>query len=232
MKISVCMGTRNEEAAIGKVISDIRKHLGPETEIVITDGSSDRTAEIAEELGAKVIRQEPQGYGIALKEALLNASGDIILTTDCDDTYPMEKAPEMVALLQKGYAVVSGSRLKGKGRVEAMSPLNEYGNRMFAALTSLLYGFECTDASTGFRAYRREVIQGIEWTENTGLSLELLFKPAALKYRVTELPIEYRDRRGETKLSPWKGGAQMLKSILKYKIVPIRNVSKIETKDF
>ncbi len=223
MKVSVCMGTKNEEKAISKVIKDIYKYLGEGTEIIITDGSRDRTAEIAESLGAKVIRQRPQGYGIALIKALKNATGNVIITTDCDDTYPFEFAPKMVEMVENGgWDVVSGSRLKEKGRVKAMTALNEFGNRVFAFLVSVVYGFECTDASTGFRAYRKNVIRGIEWTENIGLSLELLFKPTALGYRVVEIPIPYRERAGATKLNPIKGGLAMLKTILKYAVVPIK----------
>ena len=226
MKISVCMGTKNEEEAIGKVIEDIHKNLGKDTEVVITDGSTDKTAEIAESLGAKVIKQKPQGYGIALAAALKEASGDVIITTDCDDTYPMELAPKMVSMVQNdGWDVVSGSRIKGKKRVRAMSQFNEFGNRVFAGMVSVLYGFNCTDASTGFRAYKRSVIQQIKWTENIGLSLELMFKPAALGYKVTEIAIPYRERAGDTKLNPIKGGVAMLKSIVKYKLVPIEKTT-------
>jgi len=224
-RISVCMGTKNEEKAIEKVMKDFVRVLGDDTEFVITDSSTDRTAEIARGLGAKVIKQPPQGYGIALRTSLLAATGDIIITTDCDDTYPVEAVPGMIRLIDESYDVVSASRLLGKRRVPAMPFFNEFGNRTFAIMTGLLYGFRCTDATTGMRAYKRRVIQGIEWTENTGLSLELMFKPAAMGYKVTEIPIEYRERIGAVKLNPIKGGIEMLKSVLKFKIRPIRKRS-------
>ena len=220
--ISVCMGTRNEEKAISKVISDFRMILDENIEFVVTDSSTDRTAEIAGSLGAKVIKQPPKGYGIALRSSLLAATGDIIITTDCDDTYPVECVPEMIKLLNQGYDVVSGSRILGRKRVPAMPWFNEFGNRIFSFLTGMLYSFKCTDATTGLRAYKREVIRSIEWTENTGLSLELMFKPAALGYKVIEIPIDYRERIGMVKLNPVKGGFEMLKTILKYKINPIK----------
>jgi len=222
-RLSVCFGSMDEEKAIEKVINDIHRYLGKDTEVVVTDSSSDRTPGVAERLGAKVIRQPPRGYGVALRTALENATGDIVITTDCDDTYPMEIAPKMVEMIKNGEAdVVSGSRLKGKGRVPAMTYLNEFGNRVFALMTSVLYGFRCTDATTGFRAFRSDVIKGVEWTENIGLSLELVFKPAVLGYKVVEIPIDYKARVGNTKLNPFKGGLAMLKTILKYKIKPIK----------
>ncbi|MEM3075752.1 MAG: glycosyltransferase family 2 protein, partial [Candidatus Bilamarchaeaceae archaeon] len=225
------MGTKNEEKAIGKVIAEFKNILkGYDVEFVITDSSEDRTPEIARSYGAKVIKQEPRGYGIALRESLLNATGDIIITTDCDDTYPADAVPKMLKLIDEGYDVVSASRLLGKNRVKAMPLFNEIGNRIFALLLSVLYGTKCTDATTGMRAFKREVIQNIEWTENTGLSLELFFKPAVLGYKVIELPIEYKERIGTVKLNPIKGGFEMLKTLLKYKIKPIKKkVSKEPT---
>lgn len=226
-KISICMGTKNEEKAISKVINDFKKELKDyELEFVITDSSTDKTSQIAKKLGAKVIKQKPQGYGIALRESLLNATGDIIITTDCDGTYPVSVVPKMIGLIEQGYDVVSGSRLKGKKKVKAMKGLNEFGNRLFAKMVSILYSCDCTDASTGMRSFKREVIQNIEWTENIGLSLELFFKPCVLGYKVIEIPVDYKYRLGDVKLNPWKGGLAMLKTILKYKIKPIKRKSQ------
>jgi len=69
------------------------------------------------------------------------------------------------------------------------------------------------------RAYRKEVIHSINWTENVGLSAELLFRPALRKYKIIEIPIEYRRRLGKTKLNPIIGGMGIFKSILKYAII-------------
>lgn len=216
------MGTKNEEKAIAKVIGDIRR-AWKGAEIVVVDGSTDRTPEIAERLGARVIRQKPQGYGVALRTAILAARGDVIITMDCDDTYPAEAIPDFIEAIKNGCDVVSGSRFLGKGRIANMSPLNQFGNRMFALLTSLLYGISVTDVTTGMRAFRREVIHSFDWTENVGLSLELLFKPAAAGYKIKEIPIDYKPRVGEVKLNPLTGGLGMLKSILKYRISGVRS---------
>lgn len=226
-KISICMCTKNEEKAIERVITEFKNVLkNYDLEFVITDSSKDKTPELARNLGAKVITQEPKGYGFALRESLLNATGDIIITTDCDGTYPVDAVPEMISLINQGYDIVSASRLKGKKKVEAMKCLNKLGNQLFAKTVSILYNCDCTDASTGMRAFRREVIQTIEWTENIGLSLELFFKPAALGYKIIEISIDYKFRIGDVKLNPWKGGLAMMKSILKYKIKPIKKKSE------
>ena len=219
------MGAKNEEKAVANVIRDIRK-AWKGAEIVIVDGSTDRTPEIARKLGARVIRQKPQGYGIALRAAVLAATGDIIITTDCDNTYPAEAIPELVRGIRDGWDVVNASRFLGKGRIANMSPLNQLGNRIFALMTSILYGVWLTDVSSGMKAFRRGIIHGFDWTENTGFSLELLFKPAATGCRIKEIPINYRSRIGMTTLNPIIGGLAMLKSILKYRISGVRRKSR------
>jgi len=211
--LSVVMGTYNEEAAIESVLTDIDEVTDGRAEVVCVDGSSDRTPEIAREHGARVIRQEPRGYGVAVREALLAADRPVVVTTDCDDTYPMEQLPEFLAAVSDGYDVVSGDRLYWGA--EEMPDLNRWGNHAFAALASALMGERVHDTTTGMRAYRRRVIEDIGWTENTGLSAELLIRPLMRGYDVKELPIAYDERAGETKLDPLSGGAAIAKSIVK-----------------
>lgn len=210
--LSVVMGTYNEEEAIEKVLNDIKHVTNGRAEVVVVDGSDDRTPEIADNHGAHVVRQQPQGYGVAVREALLTASRDVIVTTDCDDTYPMEALPRFLDLINRGYDVVSGDRLYLGG--EAMPVFNRLGNKVFALLASGLMGKRVHDTTTGMRAYRREVIRKIRWTENTGLSAELLIRPTMRGYNIREEPIDYAERVGETKLDPIQGGWEIARSIL------------------
>ncbi|MFC7226788.1 glycosyltransferase family 2 protein [Salinirubellus salinus] len=207
------MGTYNEEAAIATVLSDIDQVTDGRAEVVCVDGSDDRTPDIAREHGAIVVEQEPQGYGVAVREALLTASRPVIVTTDCDDTYPMEALPRFLELINEGYDVVSGDRLYHGA--EAMPLFNRLGNQGFALLASLLMGERVHDTTTGMRAYRREVIRENRFTQNTGLSAELLIRPLMRGYRVREEPIEYAERLGETKLDPIQGGWEIGASIVK-----------------
>ena len=211
--VSVVMGTYNEAEAIGTVLSDIEEITDGQAEVVCVDGSSDRTPEIAREHGARVIEQEPQGYGVAVREAILAPDRPIVVTTDCDDTYPMEQLPEFLELINRGYDVVSGDRLYHGA--EAMPAFNRLGNHLFALGASALMGKHVHDTTTGMRAYRRDVVESIEWTENTGLSAELLIRPLMRGYEVREHPIEYRERAGESKLDPLSGGVAIAKSIVK-----------------
>ncbi|AUG47375.1 glycosyl transferase family 2 [Haloarcula taiwanensis] len=211
--LAVVMGTYNEEEAIGTVLDDIATVTDGRAEVVCVDGSSDRTPEIAREHGATVIEQEPQGYGVAVREAVLTPDRPVVVTTDCDDTYPMERLPDFLAEINDGADVVSGDRLYYGA--EQMPAMNKLGNELFALLASVLMGKRVHDTTTGMRAYRREVLQKIVWTENTGLSAELLMRPLMRGYDVRERPIEYDERKGETKLDPFSGGAAIAKSIVR-----------------
>ena len=210
--VSVVMGTYNEEAAVGSVLDSIDEATDGAAETVCVDGSSDRTAEIAREHGARVIEQEPQGYGVAVARALRAADRPVIVTTDCDGTYPMDALPEFLDAINDGADVVSGDRLYHGAAT--MPPFNRLGNHAFAVLASVLLGERVHDTTTGMRAYRQDIIEDIEWTENTGLSAELLVRPLARGYDVHETPIEYGERLGETTLDPLSGGKEIARSIL------------------
>jgi len=211
--VSVVMGTYNEEAAIGTVLEDVEAVTDGRADVVCVDSSDDRTPEIAREHGARVVEQQPLGYGVAVRAALYEADTDVVVTTDCDDTYPMERIPEFLDYVNEGYDVVSGDRLYWGA--DGMPAVNRFGNHAFAAVASLLVGERVHDTTTGMRAYRREVIEAVDWTQNTGLSAELLVRPLCRGYDVREVPIEYDERLGETKLDPLEGGAEILGSILK-----------------
>jgi glycosyltransferase involved in cell wall biosynthesis len=211
--VSVVMGTYNEEAAVGTVLSDVERVTDGRAEVVCVDGSDDRTPEIARDHEARVVEQEPRGYGAAVREALLAADGDVVVTTDCDDTYPMEVLPRFLGLINDGHDVVSGDRLYHGA--SAMPAFNRLGNHAFALLASFLMGERVHDTTTGMRAYRREVVRTIRWTENTGLSAELLIRPMMRGYDVREEPISYGERAGETKLDPLAGGYAIGKSIVR-----------------
>jgi glycosyltransferase involved in cell wall biosynthesis len=211
--LAVVMGTYNEEAAVGTVLSDVDEVTDGRAEVVCVDSSDDRTPEIAREHGATVIEQPPRGYGHAVREAVLTPDRPVVVTTDCDDTYPMETLPQFLALINEGYDVVSGDRLYHGA--DAMPGFNRVGNAAFAAVASVLAGERVHDTTTGMRAYRRELLHDIEWTENTGLSAELLLRPLIRGYRIREEPIPYRERAGETTLDPLGGGAAIAKSVVK-----------------
>lgn len=202
MKLTVSMITMNEEKAVAKVVGDIRRVV-PEAEILVVDSSRDRTAEIAQELGCRVIKQfPPQGYGPAMDRAVREASGDVVVTLDCDDTYPVEVIPKLVELVEQGYDLVNTTRVHR--RPKAMPFANFIANRLFALGARLLHGLKTTDVHSGMRAYRKSMIDAVKWTpQGPALPVEMLIVPFRRGYRVAEIPIEYRERIGNTTLQRW-----------------------------
>lgn len=202
MKVSVVMITMNEELAIAKVVVDIRRVV-PDAEIVVVDSSKDRTPEIAAELGCRVVRQfPPRGYGPAMDTALRSATGDVVVTLDCDDTYPTDDIPAFVAAIEDGADLVNGNRIWR--RPQAMPLANFVANRTFGVVARLACGSKAMDLHSGMRAYRRTMLDALRWDPNgAALPVELVLLPQRLGYRVVERPIEYRERLGQTTLHRW-----------------------------
>ena len=197
--VTVGMISMNEEGAVGDVIDDIRKHA-PEAEILLVDSSKDRTPEIAAAKGARVVRQfPPRGYGPAMERLLYQARTDVIVTMDCDGTYPAGYIPRLVALVRDGADLVNATRTRK--RQSSMPVANYVANRVFAATTEIVHGIETTDVHSGMRAYRTSMLRGIEVDPNgPALPVELLIVSARHGYRIVEVEIPYADRVGNSSL--------------------------------
>jgi glycosyltransferase involved in cell wall biosynthesis len=212
--LTVAMITRNEEGAIAKVIEDIRRVV-PDAEILVVDSSEDATADIAQRLGARVIRQyPPRGYGPAMDTALRGGVGKVIVTLDCDDTYPARQIPVLARLvLEEGYDIVDGSRLKGKP--SAMPWINYFANMAFGLLASLLFFRWVTDLHSGMRAYRKTMIDELTYRANgAALPVELLLRPLKMGKKFKVIPIDYRERVGQSTMRPFQSAWWTLKRIL------------------
>jgi glycosyltransferase involved in cell wall biosynthesis len=199
MKLTVSMITMNEEGAVAKVIRDIQR-VAPDAEVLLVDSSKDRTAEIAEGLGCRVIRQfPPQGYGPAMDRAVREAAGDVVITLDCDDTYPVEAIPELMRLIDQGYDLVNTTRVAK--RPKAMPFANFLANRFFALGARVMHGLKTTDVHSGMRAYRKSMIERVQWTaKGAALPVDMYVIPHRMGFRTVEIPIDYRERIGETTL--------------------------------
>ncbi len=219
IKISVVMPTFNEENALPLVVADIRKHAEAyDTEILIVDSSKDSTPAVAERLGVKVISQPPQGHGIALRTAIQAASGDYIVTADCDNTYPMDRIPDFIDLLDsQGFDLVSGNRLGTAEVRRAMPGANLWANRSFAFVVRMLYGIRTHDVTTGMFGFRRQAAHAIDWETNYSFPAEIIIRSHLAGLRYKEVPIAYKLRVGEVTLNRWKSGKAYLKCFLKYR---------------
>ena len=199
MKLTVSMITMNEERAVAKVVGDIRRVL-PEATVFIVDSSKDQTAEIAQSLGCVVVKQfPPKGYGPAMDRAVREAPGDIVVTLDCDDTYPVDVIPKLAAMIEEGYDLVNTTRVHK--RPKAMPFANFLANRVFALGARLIHGIRTTDVHSGMRAYRKSMLEQVRWDPNgPALPVDMLLIPFRMGFRVAEVKINYRERVGETTL--------------------------------
>ena len=216
--VSIIMITKDEEDAVASVIDDIEEDA-PGAEIVIVDSSIDNTASIAREKGACVVRQyPPKGYAAAMVRGFMESKNEIVVTMDCDNTYPTDAIPDLVKLIRNGYSVVGATRISC-GRPQHMPLTNYYANLVFNAFATLCFAQRIKDIHTGMRAYKRTVLEQIEWDVISGggaaFPVDLYLKPMRLGYKVVEIPIEYHERSGETKLNRWHGTKWTLRRIIK-----------------
>lgn len=212
MKLTVSMITMNEEGAVAKVVQDIRR-VAPDAEILLVDSSKDRTAEIAQELGCRVIKQfPPQGYGPAMDRAVREASGDVVITLDCDDTYPVEVIPELLKKIDDGFDLVNTTRVWR--RPKAMPLANFLANRFFALAARMFHGLKTTDVHSGMRAYRKTMIDAVEWNpRGPALPVDMYVIPFRRGYKTAEVPIDYRERIGTTTLHRFSSTLWTLKRL-------------------
>ncbi|MFP4196360.1 MAG: glycosyltransferase family 2 protein [Methanomassiliicoccales archaeon] len=202
--------TMNEEESIGTVLDQvatamISSSLEYEAMIVDTD-SRDRTREIAQSKGARVIDEPRRGYGRAYKTGFQNAQGDIIATLDADCTYPAEEIPKLCGMLiEEELDFITTNRF-GRMEAGAMKPSHRFGNRVLTMTLNLLFGLRLKDSQSGMWVFRSSCLERLELTSD-GMPLSEEIKVEAFKkVRAKEVPICYRQRRGEVKLSSWKDG--------------------------
>jgi len=225
----------NEEKAVAGVISDIRSALsGRDHEIVIVDSSRDATPEIAERLGARVLRQfPPQGYGRAMARVLKESRGEVVVTMDCDGTYPAGQIACIADMVLRGECdLVNASRLER--RPSTMPLANYVANWLFALTGRIFVGVKSTDLHSGMRAYSREVIERVEVDPNgPALPVELLLKPALMGFRVREIYIPYGERIGETTLHRWSSTVWTFRRIFRQAAARMTLVpnQKLETRN-
>jgi glycosyltransferase involved in cell wall biosynthesis len=201
MRVSVIIPTHNEAQAISRVLKDLPSDLITEV-IVVDSNSTDGTPEIADSLGARVIREPRRGYGRACLTGLASAnSPDIAVFLDGDYSDRPSELPMLLAPIIQGDAdIVLGSRL-GKQRIPAALPWHQaFGNRLAARLIRLLYGLQITDLGP-FRAGRADILRGLDLAETTyGWAVEMILKGALRGYRVAEVPVTYYPRIGKSKI--------------------------------
>ena len=219
-KVSIILPALNEAETIGKVIDEIPKQAleqeGYSVEVLVVDnGSTDQTAQIAREKGARVITESRRGKGRAVRTGLEQVRADFVFMLDADYTYPATYIPDMLKLLNQGYSVVIGSRLKGTREKGAISSLNIIGNHLLTLMANILYQARISDVCTGYWGFKGEVIPKLNLSA-TGFNLEaeLLSQVAKNGYHIGEVPIHYRRRPSPSKLHSIKAGLSIGQTLI------------------
>jgi len=221
-QISVVVPCLNEEEAVGTVVDQALEGIrrsGRKGEVVVVDnGSTDRSAEVASEHGAIVIRAEERGYGNAYLAGLAAARGEYIVMGDADGTYPLEELGPFVDRLEAGDDLVIGSRFDGTIHGDAMPFLNRFvGNPVLTGMLNVLFGVKVSDAHCGMRALRREALPVLD-LHATGMEFasEMVFKAYRRDLSVSEIPIDYYPRTGESKLNRFGDAWRHVRFMLLY----------------
>ena len=221
-QITVVIPCLNEEEAVGKVVDRALEGIrrsGREGEVVVVDnGSTDRSAEIATAHGARVIAESRKGYGSAYLTGLEAARGEYVVMGDADETYPLEELAPFVDRLEHGDDLVMGSRFKGTIHGDAMPFLNRFvGNPILTGMLNVLFGVKVSDAHCGMRAIRREAAAELD-LHSTGMEFasEMVFKAYRRGLTVSEIPIDYYPRTGESKLNRFGDAWRHVRFMLLY----------------
>lgn len=221
--LSIVIPALNEAENISHVMDSIPfeslSEDGWATEVVVVDnGSTDGTGEIARKLGATVVHQPERGYGNAYRAGFEAAVGDVIATGDADRTYPFDALPAMLDLMAE-YDVefMTTDRLHQTNR-ESMKNSHFVGNHVLSAVSRMLFRHDFRDSQSGMWVFRRYVWSGLDVrSPGMAFSQEIKNDAARAGYRVLEVPIEYRMRGGEVKLNAVADGVANLAGLFAHR---------------
>jgi glycosyltransferase involved in cell wall biosynthesis len=209
ISVSVVIPAFNEEQGVGPVVAELRSVLdrhGITAEIIVVDdGSADQTAERAAAAGASVLRHpRNRGYGASLKTGILGASHDCVVMTDADGTYPCEYIPAMLSQLEASDMVV-GARI---GSTVEIPLIRRPAKWLLNRLANYVTHSRILDLNSGLRVFRKDVVKQyfailpdqFSWTSTITLAM------ICDRYNVKYVPIDYRARRGQSKIVAWDAG--------------------------
>ena len=197
-----------------------RLHISGEV-IVVDNGSTDNTAVLSEQHGARVVFCPEKGYGNALRTGFKACNSRYVLMGDGDDTYDFLEIPLLWNLIATNADMIIGTRLKGYIKDGAMPWIHRYfGTPVLTFVLNLLYGTKVSDSQCGMRLMKKECLDKINFTA-TGMEFasELLVEFAKHKFRIVETPISlYKDQKGRLPhLQPWRDGLRHLVYLVRAK---------------
>jgi glycosyltransferase involved in cell wall biosynthesis len=218
--ISIVMPCLNEAASVEICVQKALGWLersGSRGEVLVVDnGSSDGSPELAERAGARVVFEAVRGYGAALRRGFAEAKGDWLVMGDCDDTYDFSDLDALMKPLAEGADLSIGNRFAGGIARGAMSWSHRYiGTPAISFLLKLFTGLKVGDSQCGLRAFTRSALERLELkTDGMELASEMVLKAARRGFTVADIPVPYAERIGEAKLNTFRDGWRHLRFLL------------------
>lgn len=218
-QIAILIPCYNEALTIGKVIDDFARELPESTIYVYDNNSSDDTASIAKQHGAIVRKESRQGKGNVVKQMFREIEAHCYIMVDGDNTYPAESVHKILDPIRDGQAdMVIGDRLSNLSyHKENKRKFHNFGNHLVCKLLKWLYGVKVTDAMTGYRGFTYLFVRSFPiLAEGFEIEVEMDIHAIDKKWRIIEVPIDYRDRPegSVSKLSTVRDGFRILLKIL------------------
>ncbi len=225
MRVSFIVPAHNEAATIDEVLDRVAALPLDKQVIVIDDGSTDGTGQIAERRAAKheiqLLRQPNRGKGAAIRAAIPYVTGEIALIQDADMEYDPADVPALIEPIERGVAdVVFGSRLSRGKPQRAYLFWHLVGNRFLSLLTNVLFNTTLSDMETGYKAFRADVLRSLDLrSDGFAIEPEMTAKVCKRKLRIYELPISYYGRTyAEGKEITWRDGFKAIWVLLSVRL--------------
>jgi glycosyltransferase involved in cell wall biosynthesis len=222
VRVSFLVPAYDEASTIREVLERVWALELEKQIVVVDDGSSDGTGDLAEEWATGrdhviVLRQPNRGKGAAVRAAIPHARGEITVIQDADLEYDPTDVPALIEPIERGAAdVVFGSRLSGGRPQRAYLFWHLVGNRFLSLLTNLLFNTTITDMETGYKAFRTEVLRALDLRQDDfAIEPEITGKVCKRKLRVYQLPIAYYGRTyAEGKKITWRDGFKAIRVLV------------------
>ena len=218
--VSIVMPCLNEEETVGVCVTKARSWLstsGVDGEVIVVDnGSTDRSTEVATQAGARVVHEPMPGYGQAYQRGFAEARGEFIVMGDSDDTYDFSNLTPLLEPLNHGSDLVLGNRFSGGIAEGAMPWAHRYiGSPIINFLIRLFIGTDIGDSQSGLRAFRGNLAERLR-LRSGGMEFasEMIVRAARAGLTITEVPAPYAIRQGESKLSTMRDGWRHLRFLL------------------
>src|SRR5690349_1753616 len=226
-EVTILVPALNEEITIGRFVAWCRQGIaasGARVEILIVDSSTDRTAEIAQAGGARVLKVPRRGLGRAYIDAIPHIRGRFVIMGDADCTYDFREIGPFVTAFRAGAEFIMGSRFKGSIAPGAMPALHRYfGTPVTTFILNLMFGSRFSDIHCGMRGITRDALERMDLrSQGWEYASEMVLKSVHMNLRTAEVPIHFlKDPEGRLShmkrrgwLEPWRAGWMNLRAML------------------